>query len=238
VRGDLCGISEPDVKINAGGDEAMIYVWRDYKTTISGTVVRRVTCEKCACAYAYELVRAASGAGTSMYLLDNSGAEYRARTRANKKLRRALERGVEPVQCPDCGWFQADMVREAQRRKARGLMPAAAICLTLAGAIALLMGALWLSPPPGGGPTNWSPVGVFGGAGAICLAIRWFMMRQGDLNRRCPERPAPYPGAPTAHKVQAMTPVAAGQPARVASGVGAFPTLPPRGLKASSKPRA
>jgi hypothetical protein len=226
--------------IGAGEGAAMFWisVWGEYKTTISGTVVRRVTCEKCACAYAYELVRAASGGATSIYLLDNSGAEYRARTRANKKLRRALERGVEPVQCPDCGWFQADMVQEARRRLVRGLMPAAAVCLTLAGAMALIMGALWLSPPPGGEPSDFRMVGLFGGAGAICLTVRWFMMRRGDLNRQCPERPAPYPGAPPAHKVQAVAPATAGQPPRVASGVGAFPTLPPRGLKASSKPRA
>jgi hypothetical protein len=218
-----------------------ITAWREYKSTISGTVVRRVTCEKCACAYAYELVRAASGGATSIYMLNNAGAEYRARTRANKKLRRALERGVEPVPCPDCGWFQAEMVQEARRRLVQGLVPAAAVCLTLAGAIALVMGALWLSPPPGGEPSDWRMVGVFGGAGAICLAIRWFMLRRGDLNRRFPEPPAPYPGAPPGHKVQVMAAAAAaaaGQPARVASGVGAFLTLPPRGLKASSKPRA
>lgn len=214
-----------------------VTVWGEYKTTVSGTVVRRVRCEKCACAYAYELVRAASGAATSLYLLNNEGADYRARTRAHKKLRRALERGVEPVQCPDCGWFQAEMVQEARRRTVRGLAPAAAVCLTLAGAFGLIMGALWLSPVQGAGPPVWGPVEIFGGAGAICLAVRWFMIRRGDLNRRYPERPAAYPGAPSGHKVQAMTPATAGQPARVASGIGAFPTLPPRGLKASSKPR-
>jgi hypothetical protein len=35
---------------------------------------------------------------------------------SNRKLRRVLERAVDPVPCPQCGWYQPDMVSEARSR--------------------------------------------------------------------------------------------------------------------------
>jgi hypothetical protein len=35
----------------------------------------------------------------------------------NRKLRDALKDGVEPVACPDCGWFQKNMITEIRARE-------------------------------------------------------------------------------------------------------------------------
>jgi hypothetical protein len=220
-----------------------VYVWKKYRANISGAVVRRVTCEKCSCAYAYEMVRSARGAGTSAYLLNNAGAEDRARTQANKRLRRELQRGIDPVGCPDCGWYQADMVREARRRKLHAIVPTAIVCLALAGAYALVVGAVMsmtsgIQPWPA---TVWLRAGVLpgglAGVGLLALAIRHAVMRGVNPNRGFPDRPAAYPGAPIGHKVEAAVRGQATHPRSVqeAAAVGAYPAPPPRALKASSK---
>jgi hypothetical protein len=224
----------------------MLYVWKQYKATLSGTVVKRVTCEKCSCAYAYELTRQARGTGTSPYFLDNAGAEHRARTQASKRLRRALEHGIDPVGCPDCGWYQADMATEARRRRLRWIVPVAIVLLALAGAFALIVGMVW-----GASPQPWSTesllgtaarIGGMAGVAFLMLTIRWVVVRRTELNRGYPTRPAPYAGAPVAHKVEAAPagPKAPLRSVRAAAAVGAYPAPPPRSLKPSSKvpPRA
>lgn len=219
----------------------MLYVWKEYKANVSGTVIKRVTCEKCSCKYAYELVRSARGGGTSVYLLDNAGAEDRARARANKRLRRQLEHGIDPVGCPDCGWYQADMVKEAKRRMLRPLVPIAAILLALAGAYAMIGGMLLATSTGPGDATisrePWVHIGTLAGAGVLALAIRQIVVSRTDPNRGYPNRPPPYPGAPVGHKVEAA-PVGPTPPPRTvqaAAAVGAYPTPPPRALKPSSK---
>lgn len=223
----------------------MIFVWarKIYRADISGAVVRRVTCEKCGCAYAYEMVRQGRGGGTSLYMLNNAGAEDRARTRASKRLRRELLHGVDPVGCPDCGWYQADMVREARRRTMQGIVPTAIVCLAIAAAYALVVGAL-LSATAGVEPrpaAYWLRVGALPGflvgAALLALLVRYAVARGVDPNRGYPERPAAYPGAPVGHKVEAASPAQAARPRSVQEGaaIGAYPAPPPRALKASSK---
>lgn len=172
-------------------------------------------------------------------MLDNAGAEDRARAGAGKRLRRALEKGVDPVGCPECGWYQADMVAEARRRTLHTLIPISIVCLALAAAIAMVAGALWAAAERPWDAATWLGVGAwvggFAGAGALGLAIRRVVAGRVDLNREFPDRPAPYPGAPVAYKVEKPTGQA---PRSVAAGaaVGAYPAPPPRALKPSSKP--
>src|SRR3954451_16457292 len=97
----------------------MVYipVGQQVTATMGTGVVKRVTCEKCSCAYVYEMVRSATGSGLNPYFIDPGGAEDRAYGRAARRLRKALVEGAEPVACPDCGWYQGDMVREIKRRR-------------------------------------------------------------------------------------------------------------------------
>src|SRR4051794_26124698 len=104
-----------------------IYFGRNYAAAQTGSVVRHVECEKCNCFYAYELVRRGTGRATSPYMLNNAGAQRRADRRAAADLRKQLRTGVDPAACPDCGWYQATMVREMRRRRLRPLIKIAVV---------------------------------------------------------------------------------------------------------------
>jgi hypothetical protein len=221
-------------------------IYERFTASVSGSVIRRITCEKCSCTYAYELTRSGRGAGISPYMLDSAGAEFRARSRANKRLRRALERDVEPVECPECGWYQAEMQREARRRALQPIVPLALVCLALAAGIALVAGMFWATSPQGFEEGTWRGVakwvGGLTGIALLGLIIRWVVRQRSDLNRSFPARPVGYPGAPLGYKVDpaGIPREASISPARAASAstaVGAYPAPPPRSLKASTKPR-
>src|SRR5436189_1879758 len=101
---------------------AGLYFGKNYTAAVSGTSVKQVHCEQCGCDYFYRMVRRGEGRGTSPYYLDNKGAQRRAERNAQRKLEKLLRKGIDPVPCPDCGWFQRDMVREVRRRSQRWLL--------------------------------------------------------------------------------------------------------------------
>src|SRR3712207_6028564 len=104
--------------------------------TIERSATKQVTCEKCACAYEYEakrkstqqvkgsaamtggLVGGLAGAlvGAAVDAATGNDGEANARGKAQQKAYAKLRTAVDPVACPDCGWYQADMVLEARRR--------------------------------------------------------------------------------------------------------------------------
>jgi hypothetical protein len=77
-----------------------------YLATVRGTALKLVTCEQCKTEYVYRLERSAS---------HESQHEERALSVAQQELSKALTEAVDPVPCPSCGWYQADMVVEARR---------------------------------------------------------------------------------------------------------------------------
>lgn len=78
--------------------------------------VRDVRCEKCGYDFRYRLFRRGEGKGPSPYYLNNKGAQRRAEKGAEQQLRKLVVYGVDPVACPDCGWFQKEMVDELRSR--------------------------------------------------------------------------------------------------------------------------
>jgi hypothetical protein len=123
----------------------------DYTSMIHGTMHKFVPCEQCGVEYVYLLERIASGSSSSFLFLDNSGAEERASAKADAALRRKLERGVDAVPCPKCGWYQDHMI-PAARRAHRLWMLILGACLTI-GVLPLgLIGAL-LNSNENAGPT-------------------------------------------------------------------------------------
>ena len=98
-----------------------IPVGMDYTSTVEGSVIKHVTCEQCQLPYVYVATRRASGRGSSLLFMDNSGAQERAQDRAGAALKKLLDQAVEPVPCLGCGWMQQDMVREARQRFHRWL---------------------------------------------------------------------------------------------------------------------
>lgn len=96
----------------------MVLIQTDYTAWRIGAVSKYVDCQHCGADFAYTMYREASGQGTSLYFLDESGASDRANRRAEANLKSALASDIEPVECPTCGRFQSDMVWEARRRSA------------------------------------------------------------------------------------------------------------------------
>jgi hypothetical protein len=94
----------------------------DYTSTMTGAVLKLVRCEQCGVEYVYRLQRTASGTGSSLLFLDNQGAGDRASTRAEGELQGKLERGVDLVPCPSCGWIQEHMFPRARRAHRRWML--------------------------------------------------------------------------------------------------------------------
>ena len=95
---------------------------RTYRSAQTGSAVKNVHCEQCGKHYSYEVVRRAMGSGSSPFLLCNSAAKSWAQKAAGRKLAAALARAIDPVPCPDCGWFQSNMVAEMRRRGHRWIL--------------------------------------------------------------------------------------------------------------------
>src|SRR5262245_23015334 len=113
----------------------------DYNVTASGAVLKLVRCEHCTAEYIYKLERSATGSGTSLLFLDNTGAHDRASTEAASNLRGKLERGVDVVPCPACGWVQSNMTPKARRQQCRWMLNVGAT-LAVVGVVAGLLTAL------------------------------------------------------------------------------------------------
>ena len=89
----------------------LIYVPPQYRSAVTLTRPVDVVCEKCGGRYRYRLERRSVGyawAGPRV-------AEWTARRQAGRR----LATDADLVACPDCGWFQSDMVAAARRRWGR-----------------------------------------------------------------------------------------------------------------------
>ena len=187
-----------------------VYAARNYTSAVTLARPADVTCEKCSCRYRYKLVRRATGRSSAPYGLGAEGAKRRAQELAVKAVGRRLATGVDPVACPDCGWFQADMVRDLRRRAGRRTLhlawavPAVAavvlFCLCAAeshgfrrsfdrmdagGQMLVLAAAALVVLPPAGVPL-----------------LRLAVVRRIDPNRDYPIKPGPVPGVPPAVRVE------------------------------------
>lgn len=95
----------------------MFYVGRRYSAQVEGAAWKSVRCEKCHQQWAYQVVRQYTGQGVSPYMLDNAGAQDRARSSAHSGLQKALDAAKEDVPCPKCLAYQADMTQRLKKSK-------------------------------------------------------------------------------------------------------------------------
>ena len=166
-------------------------------TTRAGGVSRNVRCEKCGQWYHYDLVREAFGAARAGGPVS---AVQRAEAVAEARVIRALDVGGEVVPCPACGWVQAEMVREQQRRVAPTLGKLASI-LAAAGVIGwlfLVFPQWFMAPSDEPMAIRWGPANtvltVCVGWAVAVLALRSFLRSRVNPNANYP-RPTPVPGA-------------------------------------------
>ena len=83
--------------------------WKQYTATAQGSRLKFVPCEHCSVEYVYVIEREATGAGVSMYMLNNEGAAGQATSDAGEMLSAVLENDFDPVPCPVCGHYQRYM---------------------------------------------------------------------------------------------------------------------------------
>ena len=124
--------------------------WTHYTATVQGRGLKVVPCENCATEYVYVIEREASGAGTSMYMLNNEGAAGSAQSAAHDTLTSVLENDFDPVPCPACGHYQRHMVPKLLGNTGawlRIVMLAAIFISCLVGVNALYSGITYLQRP-------------------------------------------------------------------------------------------
>lgn len=101
----------------------VLYFYRTYTATASGSRRRRERCAGCSRVFEYVVTRQVEGGGHSAFLLNNAGAAANAKMRARENLDRVLNETIEPVHCPTCGIFQTDMVRVLRERHGKRCEP-------------------------------------------------------------------------------------------------------------------
>lgn len=91
----------------------------EWVVTRDAAALRRVTCEQCGREYFFNAIRSASGSGTSILWLDNSGAKHDAAQAARKNARASARNANDPVPCPHCGRVQEAAIRETAHRRVK-----------------------------------------------------------------------------------------------------------------------
>jgi hypothetical protein len=158
---------------------------------------QNVRCEKCRQHYHYPIFREAIGRHAATY---EDMAAAGAASIAEARVIGAVDRAVEIVPCPGCGWVQSDMAAEQRRRTGRPLLYLAIILLTAAALVVLCWAGqyLFIIEGEGDGPWRLNPVWPAGLAGAsvATFALRLILRRRVDPNRGYPNRDArQLPGA-------------------------------------------
>lgn len=113
-----------------------------YTATMQGRVFKFVPCENCQTEYVYVLEREGFGGGTSMYMLNETGAKHDAVAGAEESLRECLANDFDPVPCPACGHYQKYMFPKLlETRSVWGTL--ATLAVVLAGCVSAVSAAFW-----------------------------------------------------------------------------------------------
>jgi hypothetical protein len=118
---------------------------------------------------------------------------------ADRRMRRKILKTDDPVPCPDCGWYQRSMNREARRK---ALPPMHWVFFAL---LVLAQGISYLVFEEGGLPGHpgffpcWeiSMLGA-GAIGFIILSVYWLSAQRIDLNKGFPAQRELCPNSPKA----------------------------------------
>jgi hypothetical protein len=161
----------------------MIFFWKTYTATVTGSTNKHVVCETCDRGFDYVVTEQGKGHSDSWFCLDNQGAERRASNRAVQDCERRLTRAMYILPCPNCGWYQRVMVK---RGKGKRLLYTA--LLGLPASFIALCWQFFGAPQPLSWLAQSLPTIVF--FGFPIMGIVWFFVY--DPNRRKGE-PVPVP---------------------------------------------
>jgi hypothetical protein len=163
-------------------------VWTQYTATASGRVLKLVPCEHCSTEYVYVLEREGEGAGTSLYWLNEDGAQANAASAAEDTLRQYLENDFDPVPCPVCGHYQRYMFPKLYGGSP--LIQLARLAVVVLGCVGALGALYWTATyvqHPGDRAlermvANWSLLAVVGLIGVGLGALERARARRFDPN--------------------------------------------------------
>jgi hypothetical protein len=151
-----------------------LYVWSEYTVNARGSILATVRCARCRHTYAYEMVRSEPGGGWE---------EARARATAELALRGALEKGFDPVPCPECGTYQPNMLPQLQDQHRGELRAAGLLLLVIVGiwfvVDTLVANWLGLDAPDW---LKWMVLATAVPAGLGLIAVRWYLGSRYDPN--------------------------------------------------------
>jgi len=164
-----------------------LYFQHRFTVRRSAAETRTVTCEKCCCEYQYELAREVPGHAISPYGLFDASAVRRAERCAQRRLEKIMPTAVDSVPCPQCGWIQAHMVREARRWRYSDLRTIALVILGFA-LTAMGVAAAAFSTDSSTTRDEWRLLLLWTGvpalAALVALVVRWALVRAWDPNLR------------------------------------------------------
>jgi hypothetical protein len=160
-----------------------IHSGTDVTVTVHGSVLMTVRCQRCQHVYVYEMFRSEPGGSFSLFSLDIEGAAARGTVIAEAALRRSLEKGCDPVPCPECGTYQPNMLPQVRHEYRRGVRTAGIRILLGAGLCLAL--TRWAADPLDEIGPGWIIcmallAATLAGAGLI--AYRWYLGSRHDPN--------------------------------------------------------
>jgi len=82
-----------------------------YTMHVSGVTWKPVACENCGCVYYYQIKHQTSGSADNVLWLNKQGAIDKAENNASQNLEKYLKNEVRNYSCPDCGFYQTEMIR-------------------------------------------------------------------------------------------------------------------------------
>jgi hypothetical protein len=124
---------------------------RYVQVTLTGSTGVAVRCEKCEHRYYYKLVCKAFGRANLVPLANPEDSRRTATGRAKQKLKELLGSQIAPVPCPECGWYQRDMVPLLRTGHLPGLRKYGAAGL-IAGGLLGVVGFVVAQAATGGAP--------------------------------------------------------------------------------------
>ncbi len=175
----------------------MFYFQNEFSSVAVARRLHLNVCQRCGSEFAYEVFRIGQGSGTSVYGLNNDGAEDRAHRRALANAFSLAEKSPEVVPCPKCDHIAEEMVDEWGRGTMGGLLFCGTIAIVL-GVTAATFGGIFLKFPPRRNPPSEEALWVLFGCGiaVIALGIAMILLRSHRLRTT-----RPVPGPHTAQRL-------------------------------------
>ena len=161
------------------------------KMVLTGRRPKVTPCENCDIRYAYMMERRAEAVIDSFLLISTKKADRQAREVAERSLALQFDTSSDPVPCPECGWYQKDMVQSQRDKWQVVIMALVCFAGILAAVVYIwLNGYPWPAPYPLTLAYTLGNLGMFVGSllslFLIGSALSTVLAKYSNLNRGHP----------------------------------------------------